>query len=167
MIHEPPEQGVKYVEKTVHLPYDYVAGDYKARYLRALKDKKILGSKCSKTGKVFVPPLVSSPESFAPATEFVEVADRGVVTTFCIVNIPVIGRNLEIPYVAASVALDGAAVSIFALIQECQLADVRMGMRVEAVWKPDGERHGDYEDIQYFRPTGEPDAPREAYINRL
>jgi uncharacterized OB-fold protein len=166
-MHEPPPQGIKYVDSTVYLPYDYVAGDLKARYLRALKDKRIIGSKCSKTGKVFVPPLGNSPESFAPATELVEVADRGIVTTFCIVNIPVIGRNLEIPYVAASVALDGADISIFALIQECKPEEVRMGMRVEAVWKADGARQGDHEDIQYFRPTGEPDAPQASYINRL
>ncbi len=164
---EPPKEPVKYVETTVHLPYHYVAGDCKARYLRALKDKKILGSKCSKTGKVFVPPVVNSPESFAPAPDLVEVADRGFITTFCVVNIPVIGRNLEIPYVAASVALDGADISIFALIQECKAADVRMGMRVEAVWKPDGEREGSHEDILYFRPTGEPDAPKDSYIHRL
>ena len=166
-MNEPPKDGIKYVDAAVHLPYHYVAGDYKARYLRALKDKTILGSKCSKTGKVFVPPLIASPESFAPCTQFVEVADHGVITTFCVVNIPVIGRALEIPYVAASVALDGADISIFALIQECKPADVRMGMRVEAVWKPDGERQGDHEDILYFRPTGEPDTPRESYINRL
>ena len=159
-MNEPPQEGIKYVETAVHLPYDYVAGDYKARYLAALKDKRIIGSQCSKTAKVFVPPIVCSPESFAPCDRFVEVADRGVITTFCIVNIPVIGRNLEIPYVAASVALDGADISIFALIQECTPADVRMGMRVEAVWKPDGERQGDHSDIQYFRPTGEPDAPQ-------
>src|SRR5581483_9416899 len=112
-------------------------------------------------------PLVNSPESFAPCDEIVELPARGVVTTFCIVNIPVIGRNIELPYVAASVALDGADISMYALVQECKPADVRMGMRVEAVWKPDGERQGDHEDIQYFRPTGEPDAPRESYIDRL
>jgi uncharacterized OB-fold protein len=89
------------------------------------------------------------------------------VTTFCVVNIPVIGRNIEIPYVAASIALDGADISIYALIQECKPENVRMGMRVEAVWKPDGERQGDHEDIQYFRPTGEPDLPREAFLHRL
>lgn len=164
---EPPREPVKYVEATVHLPYHYVAGDSRARYLRALKDKKILGSRCSKTGSVFVPPLVNSPESFAPAEELVEVADRGVVTTFCIVNIPVVGRTLETPYVAASVALDGADISIFALIQECRPEEARMGMRVEAVWKPDGEREGSWEDILYFRPTGEPDAPQASFINRL
>jgi uncharacterized OB-fold protein len=117
--------------------------------------------------QIFVPPLINSPESFAPADEIVEVPDRGTITTFCVVNIPVIGRSLEIPYVAASVALDTAAISIFALIQEVKPEDVRMGMRVEAVWKPDGERQGDHEDILYFRPTGEPDAPVEEYMHRL
>jgi len=166
-MNEPPKEPVKYVEATVHLPYHYVAGDPKAAYLHALKDKRILGSRCSKTGKVFVPPFVASPESFAPCDELVDLPDRGVVTTFCIVNIPVIGRNLEIPYVAASVALDGADISMFALIQECRPDEVRMGMRVEAVWKPDGEREGSHEDILYFRPTGEPDAPQASYIDRL
>ena len=163
----PPTEPVRYVETTMKLPYHYVAGDYRARYLRALKDKVILGSKCSKTGKVFVPPIIASPESLAPADEFVQVADRGIVTTFCIVNIPVIGRALEIPYVAASVALDGADISIFSLIQECKPQDVRMGLRVAAVWKADGERRGDHEDILYFRPTGEPDVPIETVMHRL
>jgi uncharacterized OB-fold protein len=166
-VSEPPKEPVRYVEAKLNLPYHYVAGDHRARYLRALKEKKILGSKCSKTGKVFVPPLVASPESLAPCEELVELSGRGVVTTFCIVNIPVIGRAIELPYVAASVALDGAAISIYALIQECRPENVRMGMRVEAVWKPDGERQGDHEDIQYFRPTGEPDAPLASFINRL
>ena len=164
---EPPIEPIKYVSHDLYLPYHYVAGDAKARYLRALKDKKLIGSKCSKTGKVFVPPLLASPESFAPCNEFVEVADRGVITTFCIVNIPVSGRSLEVPYVVASVALDGADISFYALIQEVKVEDVRMGMRVEAVWKPDGERHGDYEDILHFRPTGEPDAPMESIVHRL
>ncbi len=166
-MNEPPIEPVKYVDANLHLPYHYYAGDHRARYLRALKDKRILGSKCSKTGKVFVPPTINSAETFAPADELVEVSDRGIMTTFCIVNIPVIGRELQLPYVAASVALDGASVSIFALIQECKPEDARMGMRVEAVWKADGERNGDHEDILYFRPTGEPDASPESYINRL
>ena len=164
---EPPKEPVKYVQANVYLPYRYCAGDYRARFLLGLKEKKIIGSKCSKTGKVFVPPIIASPESFAPADELVELPDRGIVTTFCIVNIPVIGRDIQLPYVAASVAIDGAALSIFSAVQECKPDEVRMGMRVEAVWKPDGEREGAFEDLLYFRPTGEPDAPQESYIHRL
>jgi len=166
-MHEPPKEPVKYVEANLYLPYHYVAGDNRARFMRALKDKQFIGSKCSKSGKVFVAPVPNSPETFAPCNEFVELADRGVVTTFCIVNIPVIGRDLQLPYVAASVALDGAAVSIFGAVQECKPEDVHMGMRVVAVWKPDGERTGSFDDVLYFRPTGEPDAPPESYIHRL
>src|SRR5262249_11082397 len=114
-MNEPPKEPIRYIQTNLHLPHDYVAGDYKARHPRALKDKKIIGSKCSKTGKVFVPPLMAAPQSFAPCEEFVEVSDRGVVTTFCVVNIPVIGRTLELPYAVASVALDGADLSIYGL----------------------------------------------------
>ena len=166
-MNEPPKEPVKYIQTDLRLPYHYYAGDCKALYLRALKDKRILGSKCSKTGRVFVPPIISSPESFEPCNELVEVADRGIVTTFCVVNVPVYGRDIELPYVVASVALDGADVSIYGLVQECKAADVHMGIRVEAVWKPDGERQGDHTDIRYFRPTGEPDEPFESFIHRL
>jgi uncharacterized OB-fold protein len=166
-MNEPPKEPVKYIQTDLRLPYHYYAGDCKALYLRALKDKKILGSKCSKTGRVFVPPVINSPESFEPCNELVEVADRGIVTTFCVVNVPVYGRDIELPYVVASVALDGADISIYGLVQECKAADVHMGIRVEAVWKPDGERQGDHTDIRYFRPTGEPDAPFESFIHRL
>ena len=167
MAQEPPKDPVKYVETNVYLPYRYIAGDYRARAMHGLKNKKFVGSKDSKTGKVFVTPIVNSPESFAPCDEFVELEGRGVVTTFCIVNIPVIGRDLQLPYVAASVALDGADISIFGAVQECKPEDAHMGMRVEAVWKPDGERTGSFDDVLYFKPTGEPDAPPDTYINRL
>jgi len=166
-MNEPPLEPVKYIEAKTRLPYRYRAGDLKAQFLAGLKDKRLLGSKCSVTGKVFLPPLIANPENLAPCDKLVELPDRGVVTTFCIVNIPVMGREVELPYVAASVALDGAAISMFAAIQECKADQVRMGMRVEAVWKPDGERTGSFDDILHFRPTGEPDAPQESYIDRL
>ena len=167
MPNEPPQEPVKYVDANLYLPYRYIAGDYRARFMLGMKRKKFVGSKCSRTGKVFVTPMVNAPESFAPATEFVELEGRGIVTTFCIVNIPVIGRDLQLPYVAASVAIDGADISIFGAVQECDPNNVHMGMRVEAVWKPDGERTGSFDDVLYFRPTGEPDAPPASYINRL
>jgi len=155
LMSKPPEKPVKYISAGMYLPHDAVAGDCRAAYLRALKDKKILGSRCSASGKVFVPPVMSSPETMASAGEIVVVSDRGSVATFCIVNIPVYGRDLEIPYVCASVLLDGSDFPIFALIQEVDVSQVRTGMRVEAVWKADGERRGDHTDIVHFRPSKE------------
>jgi hypothetical protein len=89
----------------------------------------------------------------------VEVADRGTVTTFCVVRVPSQNIELELPYVAAQVLLDGADMAFHTLIQECAIEDVRIGMRVEAVWTPREEWGPTFENIRYFRPTGEPDIP--------
>ena len=38
---------------------------------------------------------------------------------------------------------------------------MRIGMRVEAVWKDSSEWEFSSENIKYFRPSGEPDVPFE------
>ena len=150
-ISEPPREPVKYVDATIHLPYHYVAGDHKARYLRALKEKKILGSRCSKTGKVFVPPLIVSPESFAPCEELVEVADRGVVTAVARVHTPIAGLHpCTTPFAFVLVKLDGADTAMAHVVRD-GLDYLKVGSRVEAQWAPDEERVGSIRDIAGFR----------------
>jgi len=85
------------------------------------------------------------------------VTGKGTVTTFCIVRIPSDALSVDPPFTCAHVLLDGADIPFFALIQECPFDQVRMGMRVEAVWVPPAERKPSFESIRYFRPTGEPD----------
>jgi hypothetical protein len=42
-----------------------------------------------------------------------------------------------------------------------------MGMRVEAVWKPREEWGLGIDNIDHFRPTGEPDAEYDSYKHHL
>jgi uncharacterized OB-fold protein len=91
--------------------------------------------------------------------ELVELPDRGVVSTFCIVNIKFYDQVLEVPYAYGYVLLDGADLPIMHLIQECPVAAIRPGMRVAAVWKDPSEWTESLENIRYFKPTGEADAP--------
>jgi uncharacterized OB-fold protein len=102
-----------------------------------------------------------------PTAEEVEVADTGTVTTFCVVSVPFRGQRVEPPYVAASVLLDGADIAIQHLILGCEPDEVRMGMRVTAVWKPREEWGLTPENIDHFRPADEPDAPYESYARHL
>ena len=51
-------------------------------------------------------------------------------------RVPSENIDVPLPFACAHVLLDGADIPFFALIQECPLEDVRMGMRVEAVWAP-------------------------------
>jgi uncharacterized OB-fold protein len=95
--------------------------------------------------------------------EQIELPHTGIITTFCVVNLDFTGRGVDIPYVSATVLLDGADIGIFALISEVPWEEVRMGMRVEAVWVDDDELEANMTSIKWFRPTGEPDAEYETY----
>jgi uncharacterized OB-fold protein len=98
-----------------------------------------------------------------PTTDEVELPDHGTVTTFCIVNVPFLGQKIEPPYVSAYVLLDGADIAFLHLILGVEASEVRMGMRVKAVWKPRDEWGTTIENISHFEPTGEPDADYETY----
>jgi uncharacterized OB-fold protein len=141
----------------LRLEYNFTAGETSTRFLRGFAEGKILGRRCPECAKVYVPPRVNCPVCTSMMTDEVELAHRGTITKFCIVNLPFAARQIEIPYVSASILLDGADVPIFHLIQEIPYDQIRIGMRVEAVWEPVDKRIPGMESIAHFRPTGEPD----------
>jgi uncharacterized OB-fold protein len=143
------------------------ASHEESAYLRALAEGKIIGARTGKDGKVYFPPHGADPATGKPTTEFVELPDKGTVTTFAIINIPFAGQRIKPPYVAAYVLLDGADIPFLHVVTEIDASDVRMGMRVEAVWKPREEWGLGIDNIDHFRPTGEPDADYDTYKHHL
>jgi hypothetical protein len=53
------------------------------------------------------------------------------------------------------------------VLQECALEDVRMGMRVQAVWVPKEQLGPTMSSIRYFKPIAEPDAAYDTYKEHL
>ena len=155
------------IKTPIRLQYTYAAGRAPARFLRAIAEGRIVGQRCPVCAKVYVPPRGSCPTCGVATEEEVAVADTGTVTTFCIVNIPFAGATVKPPYVSASILLDGADIPMFHLIQDVDASEVRMGMRVRAVWAPADEIGATMQSIRYFQPTGEPDAPFESYREHL
>lgn len=151
----------------VRLNYDYAASEVESRFFRGLAEGRILGQRCPSCHKVYVPPRGACPVDGVPTTDEVELAQTGTVTTFCIVNVPFLGQRITPPYVSAYVLLDGADIAFLHLILDCAADEVRMGMRVEAVWKPREEWGTTIENISHFRPTGEPDAAYDTYKQHL
>ncbi len=136
-------------------------------FLRALEEGKLLGARTGKNGKVYFPPKEADPATGLELDNFVELPDKGTVTTFAIINIPFAGQRIKPPYVAAYVLLDGADIAFLHLVQEIDATQVRMGMRVQAVWKPREEWGLGIDNIEYFKPTGEPDADYDTYKHHL
>jgi uncharacterized OB-fold protein len=146
----------------VRLHYLHTASPGETAYLRGLAEHRLLGQRCGVCGQVYVPPRGTCPADGVPTSEEVELPESGTVTTFCIVNVGYPGQEaqgLTPPYVAAAVLLDGADIAFQHLVLGCDPGEVRMGMRVRAVWGEDG--------VSHFEPTGEPDALYETYARCL
>ncbi len=151
----------------VRLSYDHTVSPGESSYLRALAEGRLIGQRCPACGKVYLPPRGACPVDGVPTETEVELPDSGIVTTFCVVNVPFQGQRVPTPYVAASVLIDGADIAIQHLILGCPPEDVRMGMRVRAVWKPREEWAIGAHNIDHFEPTGEPDAPYDSFAHHL
>lgn len=151
---------VKSVRTPIKLDYTFTPGRSLTAYLRAMKEKKILGGVCPDTGQVSIPPRGVSPLSGKVTEELVEVADHGHIMSYCVTHIPLPGRDdLKPPFVAAWVRPQGASIGFIGLITGIEPEECRIGMRVRAVWKPDDELTESAENIPSWEPTGEPDVP--------
>ncbi|WP_405690642.1 Zn-ribbon domain-containing OB-fold protein [Streptomyces sp. NBC_00057] len=143
------------------LDYTYTPGRAQSAYLNALSEQRTVGERCPSCRKVYVPPRGACPTCGVATAEQVEVGPRGTVTTYCIVNIKAKNLDIEVPYVYAHIALDGADLALHGRIGGIPYDQVRMGLRVEPVWTGEG-RHPDH-----YRPTGEPDVDYDVYKELL
>jgi uncharacterized OB-fold protein len=151
----------------VSLDYMYAASPEESAFFRGLAEGRILGQRCPACRKVYVPPRPACPVDGVPTAEEIELGQTGTVTTFCIVNVPFLGQKIEPPYVSAYILLDGADIALQHLILDIPADEVRMGLRVKAVWRPREEWGTTIENISHFAPSGEPDADYETYKHHL
>ena len=158
---------VTMMEATTRLDYVFTAGVAQSKNLLGLEQGKFIGQRCPKCKKVYVPSRGSCPTDGVPTDEIVELPNTGTVTTYCVVNVPFAGQSIDIPYICGQILLDGSNLSFIGLLQEIPIDEVRMGLRVEAVWVPPEELGPTMASVKYFRPTGEPDAEYETYKEYL
>jgi uncharacterized OB-fold protein len=158
---------VEMITTPVQLTVEHTVSPGENVYLHGLASGRLIGQRCPLCEKVYVPARGACPTCGVPTEEQVELPDTGTVTTFCIVNVPFLGQRITPPYVAAYILLDGADIAFLHLVLGCAPEEVRMGMRVRAVWLPREEWGTTTQNIQHFEPNGEPDAPFESYANHL
>lgn len=151
-------EAVRSVRTPAQLDYTFTPGAALSRFLVATEDKKLLGERAP-GGRVYIPPRGADPELGQPTIEQVEVEHTGTLVSFCMVNVAFYGSQMELPYTSGWVLLDGSDMPIMHLIQEIPAEEVRIGLRVEAVWEDDDNEEAPLGlgAIKWFRPNGEPD----------
>ena len=156
------EEPVTGITVPIRLEYEINAGRAPSKYLRGIAEGKLIGQHAVGSDDVYLPPRGSDPTTGEPTEIEVEVSQNGTVTTFCITNIPGLSESApEVPFAAAQILLDGANTPYLGLIQGIPVDEVRMGLRVKAVW--DEHLRPDARCLKWFEPNGEPDAAYESY----
>jgi len=135
----------------VDIPNVYSAGAVQSRFLIELRDnKRIVGMRCPACNVVYVPPRSTCKYCFGQLDEWTDVSDKGTILTYTVVCRPNPVQPIEPPIVYGIVQLDGADTGLLHMIGEADFESLRVGMRVEAVYRE--ERKGDILDIKHFRP---------------
>jgi uncharacterized OB-fold protein len=128
-----------------------------SRYLAGFKQGLILGSRCNTCRKIVVPPRTVCEWCFHPMDEYVPLEDTGTVNTFSLCYVTWDVQRIKEPEIPAVIEIDGAAPlhGIMHMLGEVAPDDIKIGMRVKAVWKPPEERQSSVTDILYFKPLEE------------
>jgi len=130
-------------------PYTRSVGPVIGRFLTGLRDGRIAGIR-ARDGRVVCPPVEYDPVTGEPLDEFVEVADRGVVTTWTWLEQPRSNNPLDTAFAWALIRLDGADTGLLHAVDAGSAENMRTGMRARARWR--AERHGHITDIECFEP---------------
>ena len=137
-----------------YLRYSWSHGVALGKFFEEMKNGKLVGRRCVGCNRVMIPPRMYCEECFRPTDEWVELRDTGTVVTFSICYVGTDASRLAEPQIPAVIEIDGASknMGILHLLGEVKPEEVRIGMRVKAVWLPPEQRRGAITDIKYFRP---------------
>jgi len=134
--------------------YDWSMGEAMGRFLAELKNGRIVGRRCSQCGRILVPPRMFCEEDFRPTDSWVQVGDCGTIETYSVSYLNADASRSKEPTVVAVIALDGASrgMGFLHFIRGVPPGQVKIGMRVKAVWRPSAKREGAITDIRFFEP---------------
>ncbi len=140
------------------LQYAWDNGIAIGKYLEALKDGKILGSRCEKCHRIMLPARSFCELCWRPVDEYLPVKDTGIVNTFSICHVNWDASRLkprEPRHLPAVIEIEGASagMGIMHLLGNVKPKDIYIGMKVKAKWKPRKDREGTITDILYFEPV--------------
>ncbi|MBU2552670.1 MAG: Zn-ribbon domain-containing OB-fold protein [Proteobacteria bacterium] len=144
------------LEETAHMPYRWAMGLDSSKFFQEIAAREVLlGIRCHKCGKVYVPPRRLCGPCFVKIDELVELGSEGVIEAVTLVNYgfidPDTGRQRPIPYYYGYIKLDGADNLFSHIIQTPPGQEVKVGDRVRAVFAE--KKRGHILDISHFEPA--------------
>ena len=141
------------IKDILKINYRYTMGGQSKFFIELMNNKKLLGTKCTKCGKIWMPPRINCSECYEPA-EWVEMKQTGTIDVSTIVWYTTSAFIKAIPYGIGLIRLDGADTAMLQGIFSENLipSKVKKGKKVRAVFQK--EREGKMTDF-FFVPEDE------------
>ena len=143
------------IETQWKVEYSNCAGLAGSKFLIELRDnQRIMGLKCGKCNIVYVPPKSVCPKCYSQLDEWVEVSDKGTLMTYTVVDYIYSDfyQPWGIPYTIGVIQLDGAGTGLCHFVDEVDPSKLKVGMKVQAVFKEKEQREASILDIKCFKP---------------
>ncbi|MFW9950601.1 MAG: Zn-ribbon domain-containing OB-fold protein [Candidatus Thorarchaeota archaeon] len=143
------------IRDKIRINYKYTMGGQSKFFIELKKNKKILGTKCKKCGKIWVPPRINCSNCYED-TEWIEMPHTGTVKVSTIVWYTTSAFIQSVPYGIAFILLDKSDTGILQGIFSENLvpSKIKKGQRVKAVFKKKADREGKMTDF-FFVPEEE------------
>src|SRR6266480_4385768 len=137
--------------------YAWSAGEAMSRFLAELQDGRLIARTCRSCKRILFPPRMFCEECFLPTDRWTYIQDTGTIETFSVSYLDTDAKRIPDPILVGVISLDGASpkMGMMHYFGEMTKDEIRIGMRVKAVWKPWEERRGSVLDIKYFAPLRE------------
>jgi len=135
--------------------FSWSVGFQMERFIKSLKDKKLLASKCPQCGYTYVPPRNYCAKCYAQIDEKdnLELSGEGTLESWTVAYVELDGKgnwvDLKEPKIIGAIKLDGANSLIFMPI-EAKPEELEKGMKVAIEWNK--ELKGAISDIKCFKP---------------
>jgi uncharacterized OB-fold protein/putative sterol carrier protein len=158
------QQELLVLKKTISVNQRFATGPVFGKFLKGLKEQKILAIRCPVCGRLQSPPREACALCRVRNTDWVEIGPKGEMRMmeYCYYASPdpLSGETRETPYGAIGILLDGCRDEevFWHLMRPDQLDRAQMGIvlgekvihgsRLRPVWNP--QRTGSINDIRYF-----------------
>lgn len=141
------------LEGKMALPNQWFVGRLGSKFIIALRDKKkIIGIRCNKCSITFVPPREYCEHCWTKiADNWVDLGNEGELVNYTVVRYMDKHLPKKAPYILGQIKLKGADTPLTHVVTGIDPKDVRLGMKVKAVFAE--KTTNTIMDLDHFEPA--------------
>ena len=140
---------IKFYSEPVEMDYIRSPGKLLVKFFASLRDEGVIkGIRCSHCSHTFVPPQQFCPDCFHKMSNFVAMPATGQIASYTVVKRDAPFAVWKAPFAYVAVKFDGSDSLLWHRLKDT--ANIAIGARVRAVFRPASQREGSLLDIEFF-----------------